>query len=306
MTPRGELLKSIERQDFNPDKGGIAGEAWIDDALGAVLNKLRQLGIEKNTLVLFAPDHGSNSKASLFSRDGTRIPMIAWWPGRISGGLVCDELVQNIDWVPTAYALAGVTPPASCRVDGRSLVPLLDTGKASGWRDHLYFEMGYARAIETTDRKYIAVRYPREVIAAIQDATPDRLPRLMAYIGRIGIGVRGADRPGFWDADQLYDLQADPKEYSNLASDPRHADELNRLRDLLAADIKSVGRPFGEFLPGGNAVPPGQVDLQIEQVKALVIQGKNVVVPKGTSLSNAGPAPEKSKKERRKKEKSPR
>ncbi|NJN05607.1 MAG: sulfatase-like hydrolase/transferase, partial [Rhodobacteraceae bacterium] len=192
MTPRAELLRNIEKQGFNPGQGGVAGEAWIDDALGAVLNKLKALGIEKNTLVVFAPDHGSNSKASLFSNDGTRIPMIAWWPGRIPGGLVCDELVQNIDWVPTAFDLAGVKAPAGYRVDGRSLAPLFATGTTGGWRDHLYCEMGFARAVVTRDWKYIAVRYPQEDIAAIQQATTERLPRLMSYIGRVGIGTRGA------------------------------------------------------------------------------------------------------------------
>ena len=306
MTPRGELLKAIAKQGFDPEQGGVAGEAWIDDALGAVLNKLRQLGIERNTLVVFAPDHGSNSKASLFSHDGTRIPMIAWWPGRIPGGLVCDELVQNIDWAPTAFDLAGVTPPADGRVDGRSLAPLFDTGTTAGWRDCLYFEMGYARAVATKGWKYIAVRYPVEAIAAIQRATPDRLPRLMAYIGRMGIGTRGAERPGFWDADQLYNLLTDPDEQTNLASDPRYADQMHRLRELLTASIQSVGRPFGEFLPGGNAAPPGQVDAQIAQVKQLDVQGKRVVVPKGSSPGSPASPPTESKKELRKKRKAAR
>lgn len=303
MTPRGELLEAIAEQGFDPDQGGVAGEAWIDDALGAVLNKLRQLGIERNTLVVFAPDHGSNAKASLFSQDGTCIPMIAWWPGRIPGGQVCDELVQNIDWAPTAYDLAGVTPPAGCRVDGRSLAPLFGTGATDGWRNHLYFEMGYARAVTTKDWKYITVRYPAEDIAAIQRATPDRLPRLMAYIGRTGIGTRGAQRPGFWDADQLYDLQADPGELSNLAADPKYADRLQSLRESLTASIRSVGRPFGEFLPGGNAAPPGQVDAQIVLVKQIDVQGKKVSVPRTVPAENPISPPAESKRELRKKRK---
>lgn len=306
MTPRGELLKAIAKQGFDPDQGAVAGEAWIDDALGAVLNKLRQLGIARNTLVVFAPDHGSNSKASLFSQDGTRIPMIAWWPGRIPGGLVCNELVQNIDWVPTAFDLAGVTPPPGCRVDGCSLVPLFATGATDDWRDYLYFEIGYARAVTTKDWEYIAVRYPEEVIATIQRATPDRLPRLMAYIGRMGIGTRGAERPGFWDADQLYNLQTDPDEQANLASDSRYADQMQRLRELLTTSLRSVGRPFGEFLPGGDAAPPGQVDAQIAQVKRLDVQGKRVLVPQHESPGKPVLSPTDSKKELRKKRKAAR
>ena len=78
----------------------------------------------------------------------------------------------------------------------------------------------------------------------------------MAYIARLGIGTRGAERAGFWDADQLYNLQTDPNERINLAADPRYANELKRLRDLLTADLKANGRPFGELVPGGSAAPP--------------------------------------------------
>ena len=165
---------------------------------------------------------------------------------------------------------------------------------------YLYFELGYARAVMTKDWKYIAVRYPAETIEAIRRAAPDRLPRLMAYIGRMGIGTRGADRPGFWDADQLYDLQADPGELTNLAADPKYADQLQSLRETLTGCIQSIGRPFGEFLPGGNAAPPGQVDAQIALVKQIEIQGKNVSVPPEAAGQTGDRPPSQRKRELRK------
>jgi arylsulfatase A-like enzyme len=277
MTPRGELLRTVERSGFDPDSP-TAGEAWIDDALGAILNKLEALGIDEDTLIVFAPDHGRDGKASLFSRGGTCIPCIARWPRRISPGLVCEELVQNIDWTPTFFEIAGAQVPAGYHLDGRSLVPLFANGTAKQWRDHLYFEMGVARAVATKDWKYIAVRYTKEQIEAIKRARPENLPRLMSYIGRLGIGVRGAERPGFFDADQLYDLRADPGEMNNLAAGEEHADQLNRMRYMLREDLERMGRPFGEFVPGGNAAPPGQIDEQIAMVKKVKIDGKNVSV----------------------------
>jgi hypothetical protein len=169
------------------------------------------------------------------------------------------------------------------RLDGRSLAPLFDGGTASLWREHLYFEMGAARAVATKDWKYIAVRYTKEQIEAIQRAKPESLPRLMSYIGRLGIGVRGAVHPGFFDADQLYDLRRDPDEMNNLAARPEYADQLNRMRRLLREDLKRMGRPFGEFVPGANAAPPGLIDEQIAMVKKMKIKGKNVLVPGGHS-----------------------
>ena len=65
----------------------------------------------------------------------------------------------------------------SYRIDGQSLTPLFQNGKAKDWRNHLYLEMGAARATVTKDWSYIAVRYTKEQIAAIKKAAPQNLPK---------------------------------------------------------------------------------------------------------------------------------
>ena len=278
MTPRAELLKTITEKGFDPDSH-VAGEAWIDDSLGAIFRKLKELGIDDNTLVIFAPDHGRDGKASVFSHGSCQVPMIMRWPKGIVGGQVCEELVQNIDLVPTFFELGKAEKPLAYRIDGQSLTPLFKNGEANDWRDHLYLEMGAARATVTKDWSYIAVRYTKEQVAAIKTATPRNLPKAMAYIGRLGIGVRGADRPGFFDEDQLYHLQRDPKEMKNLAYKNAQATRMKEMRNLMQLDLEVIGRPFGEFIPGENASEPGQIDQQIELVKQLEIRGKTVTVP---------------------------
>ena len=205
--------------------------------------------------------------------------MIMRWPKGIPAGQVCDELVQNIDLVPTFFDLGEAENPQSYRIDGRSLTPLFENGTANDWRNHLYLEMGAARATVTKDWSYIAVRYTEEQIAAIKRATPGNLPRAMSYIGRLGIGVRGADRPGFFDEDQLYHLKTDSNEMKNLAYKKAHAARLEEMRDLMQQDLNMIGRPFGEFIRGGNAAEPGQIDEQIKIVKRIKIQGKKITVP---------------------------
>ncbi|HAU47659.1 MAG TPA: hypothetical protein DCW57_01120 [Planctomycetaceae bacterium] len=278
MTPRAELLKTITEKGFDPDSH-VAGEAWIDDSLGAILQKLKELGIDDNTLVIFAPDHGRDGKASVFSHGGCQVPMLMRWPNGIPAGQVCDELVQNIDLVPTYFELAEAEKPDSYRIDGTSLTPLFQNGNADDWRDHVYLEMGAARAAVTKEWSYIAVRHTKEQVAVIEKALPQNLPKALSYIGRLGIGVRGADHPGFFDEDQLYNLKNDPKEMQNLAHDKRQADRLGEMRSLMQHDLEAIGRPFGEFIPGHNTSPPGQINEQLALVKQIEIQGKKITVP---------------------------
>jgi len=267
MTDRKALLKRLEDKGLDPEQGH-AGYAQVDDSIGAILKKLDELGIAENTLIVFTSDHGSNMKGSLYNR-------------AIKAGAECDELVQNIDLAPTFFDLAGATIPDKYIMDGRSLKPLFAGGKSKQWRDHLYFEMGSGRAVCTKEWKYIAVRYPKERIAQIKKARPETLPKLMAYIGRMGIGTRGAQNPGFFDYDQLYNVKQDLKERRNLAGNPDYSRTLADMRRILRKDLESFGRPFGEFVPGGNAAPAGLIDEQVELVKNMKIVGKKVTLPDG-------------------------
>lgn len=308
MTPRNELLKTIADKGFDPESH-VAGEAWIDDSVGAILNKLKELEIDDNTLLIFAPDHGRDGKGSVFSYNACQIPMIMRWPNGIPAGLVCHELVQNIDLAPTFFELGNAEKPDSYQIDGRSLTPLFKNGQAEDWRNHLYLEMGTARATVTKDWSYIAVRYTKDQVASIKKAAPQNLPKVMSYIGRLGIGVRGADHRGFFDADQLYNLNSDPKEMKNLAKNQAHVARLQEMKFLMRQDLQRIGRPFGEFIPGGNATEPGQVDKQIKIVKQLEIRGKKVTVPevleKNPGVANDsnqdGKAEKKAKREARRK-----
>ncbi|MDG2471354.1 MAG: hypothetical protein P8M80_18880 [Pirellulaceae bacterium] len=65
----------------------------------------------------------------------------------------------------------------------------------------------------------------------------------------------------------------------NLAYEKAQATRLKEMRDLMQQDLEAIGRPFGEFIPGGNAALPGQIGKQIEIVKQLEIKGKTVIVP---------------------------
>ncbi len=301
MTDRQALLKQLEAKGLDPAEGH-AGYTWIDDSVGAIMKKLDDLKIADNTLVVFIGDHGSRMKGSLFNADGVNVPCIMRWPAGIKAEAECHELVQNIDFVPTFFDLASARIPSQYTVDGHSLRPLFDGRTPKQWRDHLYFEMGCARAVCTREWKYIAVRYNKEQIEQIKGGRPEQLPRLMSYISRSGIGTRGATNSNFFDSDQLYNVQLDPQERRNLAGKPAYRQRLEEMRRMLTKDLESFDRPFGEFVPGSNASPPGLVDEQIALVKKIKIQGKTVILPDGQAIDESTPDTRRTDREKRRAE----
>ncbi len=111
----------------------------FDDGVGILLKKLKELGLEENTLVVFTSDNGGiqkpnqeplrGSKGSLYE-GGIREPFIARWPGVIQPGSRCDVPVISQDLYPTFLATAGATPPAGKVLDGENLLPLFKGGSA--------------------------------------------------------------------------------------------------------------------------------------------------------------------------------
>jgi arylsulfatase A-like enzyme len=110
----------------------------MDDGVGLVLDKIKALGLEKDTLVLFTSDNGGLPQSSqaplrgfkgLYYEGGIRVPMIARWPGVTEPGSTCDVPVINVDFYPTFLDAAGASVPSGKALDGESLVPLFKGGK---------------------------------------------------------------------------------------------------------------------------------------------------------------------------------
>jgi arylsulfatase A-like enzyme len=138
-----------------------------DADIGRILDRLDQLGISTNTMIIFLGDngfylgeHGLGDKRSLYD-ESWRIPMIVRYPALITQPAARDELVLNIDIAPTILDLAGVGAPAN--VQGRSWRPLFAGGPVTNWRQSFLgeyiLENGYAIpttvALRTTDSKIV-------------------------------------------------------------------------------------------------------------------------------------------------------
>jgi len=130
----------VRQVQDNPVYAGLVQQ--MDDAIGIVLNQLKALGLDKNTMVIFTADNGGVSSGDAFSTSnlplrggkgrqweaGTRVPLIIRTPG-IAQGKICEVPVIGIDYFPTLLDYLGLTPNPQIPLDGVSFLPLLNGQK---------------------------------------------------------------------------------------------------------------------------------------------------------------------------------
>lgn len=188
----------------------------IDDYVGDIVAKLKELGIDKNTLIIFTSDNGPHfegghnpaffdSAGGLrgLKRDlyegGIRVPTIARWPGSVPAGSVSEHLSAFWDVMPTVAELAGVNAPDD--IDGISFAPTLRGEPGQQVHDYLYWEFHELQGRQAIRQgKWKGVRYG----VAIEPNKPI----------------------------ELYDLSVDPGEQNNVAAD--NPEVVAKLSDLLA------------------------------------------------------------------------
>ncbi len=150
-----------------------AMNAQMDDGVGIVLDKIKSLGLEKDTLVIFTSDNGGLPHSSqaplrgfkgLYYEGGIRVPMIARWAGVTQAGTSCDVPVQNVDLYPTFLDAAGANVPQGKVLDGESLVALLK-GQGKLRRDAIFWHFpGYLDRPNSGSRDQVFRTRPVTVI----------------------------------------------------------------------------------------------------------------------------------------------
>lgn len=219
----------------------------VDAEIGKVLAALRQAGLEEDTIVVFTADHGEcagahgfNQKTVLYE-ESARVPLIIAGKGRTAAG-ISDKLVNTgVDLLPTMLDFAGVEIPK--KLPGRSLVPLALGKPVAGWRDYVVVEDNMSQAGE------------------LNGFTPQmegRMVRSERY--KYCLYGRGIRR------ESLVDLQADPGEMNDLATDPKFREVLLQHRQMLAkfaaeqkdstaTDMLADNVKPRPFEPGSPALP---------------------------------------------------
>jgi len=192
----------------------------IDECLGTILQKLRELGLEENTIVAFLSDHGCHfrTRNPEYKRSAhessIRIPFVVQGPG-FNRSLVVPELVSMVDIAPTLLDAAGVPIPDS--MQGRSAISLLER-RADEWHNEAFIQISESmvgRALRTERWKYCVV-------------SPE------GHGGRDSASNRYVEY-------QLYDLFADPHELVNLAGRRESQEIVSQLRERLKAHMVETG-----------------------------------------------------------------
>ncbi|MDR2388186.1 MAG: sulfatase [Tannerellaceae bacterium] len=169
---------------------GLYGDVMmeIDWSLGEVMNVLKELGLEENTLVIFTSDNGPwanfgnhagssgglrEGKATTFE-GGQRVPCIVRWKGVVPEGSVCNRLASAIDLLPTLAAVSGAPLPTK-KIDGVNLLPLLLGGDSvPPPRTHFfyYFEENDLEAVRDERFKLVLPHRHRLYLAPGNDGFP--------------------------------------------------------------------------------------------------------------------------------------
>jgi len=185
----------------------LATVSFMDAQAGRVLDAVKKLGLSDNTIIIFMSDHGWQlgehglwHKRSLFE-ECARVPFIVRAPGAKGNGQHSHSLMESLDLFPTLCDLTGVPSPGN--LEGKSLRPLLDDPTAT-LHDAAFTEARRGKDAEFWGR---SVRTMRWRYTEWNDAR---------------------------DGAELYDHDADPHEFTNLASDPRHLETIAQLKAMMA------------------------------------------------------------------------
>lgn len=215
----------VEPLPWLPDHQGIRNDIAalnamitevVDPAVGSILDTLDREGLTDDTIVVFTTDHGlamPRAKGTCYDA-GMETALLIRDPDRDAEGEVVDELLSNVDLLPTILDMVDVERPES--IEGRSFRPLVEGGAYES-RDRVFAEMTWhdrynpIRAIRTDRFKYVR---------NFADLPRVYLP-VDVFGSDAGRAVREEYYVAFRSVEEFYDLRADPHEQHNLAPERR-------------------------------------------------------------------------------------
>jgi len=207
--------------------------AAVDDQLGRVLKYLEEAGLADNTIVIYTSDqgmflgeHGWFDKRWMYE-PSLRTPLIVRWPGVVEPGSFCGAIVSPIDFAATFLEIAGAKIPDD--LDGRSLVPILRGKTPDDWRKSFYYHYYEYPGWHHVRRHY--------------GVTDGRFKLIYFYESDVKS----------WE---LFDLEFDPNELTNVYDNPAYATVKERMHAELDRLRKELGVPEVDPPDADRDFPP--------------------------------------------------
>ncbi len=210
----------------------LGSVASVDRNLGRLLEVVKQLQLDQNTVIILSSDNGYNlghhgiwhkgnglwiltdnrgDRPNLYD-NSLRVPAIVWWPGKIKPGTILPQTITHLDWYPTLLAMTGQAAPRDKGIRGRNFLPLL-MGESPEWNNDLFAQYSMRGAGDMRTYRTPQWKLIRDFKHVIQD--------------------------------ELYDLSNDPGETRNLieSSDPAIQKQRQILDSKLIESLRAIDDP---------------------------------------------------------------
>ena len=224
---QGHLARARERgwYDQTDDqlreaiRGYYGNVSQMDANVGRVFDTLRELGLDKNTVVVYTSDHGEMAgahrmwtKHNMYEQS-VRVPLIVRMPDLAGAGSSRTHLVEQVDLLPTLAELCGFEAPTG--IDGRSFASSV-RGERHAAREFAYSEYYFCRRVFTADDRFVG-----------------KPPILMVRTDRWKLNYLS------WDRSELFDLRNDPGEFRNAIDDSGNAGIVKELTRIANTTYRS-------------------------------------------------------------------
>jgi len=233
----------------------------LDWSVGQILDKVKQLGLDDNTLVLFLSDNGpwfggsTGGLRGMKSKTwdgGLRVPMIARFPGKIPAGQVNSTLAGSIDIFPTILKAAGVDVPNDRIIDGKNIWSLMTSASTSSPHEALFAMQGTNLMTVNSGKWKLHVRSPGDRPTLGDDWVDPRGPDGITIIAPYE-QARPSAYPGAIGGDEpkdmmLFDLENDPAEQRDVSEQyPEVVERLYAIYEKTIAQFPEFKRPQRRF-----------------------------------------------------------
>jgi N-sulfoglucosamine sulfohydrolase len=237
-----------------------------DNTLGKIIQLLDEEGLYANTIFIFFSDHGApmpSAKQNVYAHSA-QTPLMIRWPSKIAAGSVDNKhMLSTVDLMATILEAVGI--PVPNRQDGRSFLPILK-GEDQDDREAVFVNYNYylpgmqvfpMRAVHTKEWSYIFNAWANGINKRVGTENQSGLtfPAIRNAARTDPLIKRRLDEILLRSKEELFDRRKDPYALNNVVENPEAYGALNKLKNLVTAEMRRSRDPLLEYFEGSEGYP---------------------------------------------------